>query len=414
MTELFTESGAREYSWNFGDGHTEEGIYRASHIFENNSPNDSIFHVTVTGTSSFGCREEASTTVLVHPSPEAAFEASPVEQQMPDRTVSVVNQTPGNWEYQWDFGDETTSEEKNPSPHQYTKSGKYEISLKAFSEYCEAITSKVVTIFPMVPAVDYGENQSGCPPLTVSFYNNTLDATAYLWEFGDGRVSQETEPTHTYRIPGIYNVQLTAYGAGGTTTADDVTIEVFESPAALFEPVPKVVYIPDEGVTFVNKTESADNYFWLFGDGNTSTEFSPTHYYNSVGSYDVTLRAENDEGCTDERTIPNAVKAEQGGEIEFPNAFTPNKSGPSGGDYTRGERTNHVFYPSLQKGIVEYKLQIFSRWGELLFESNDVNKGWDGYYRGQLAPQGVYIWRVTATYSNGKRIEKAGDVTLLR
>jgi gliding motility-associated-like protein len=219
---------------------------------------------------------------------------------------------------------------------------------------------------------------------------------------------------HTYHTSGTYQVKLTAQGPGGVATANDVTIEVYDNPVALFEPVPKVVYIPGDEVSFVNRSEGGSSYIWYFGDNSTSTNFSPNHLYIQTGTYDVTLQVENDEGCTDERTILNAVKAEQGGEIELPNAFTPSKSGPTDGQYTFGERTNHVFYPFVQKGIVEYKLQIFSRWGELIFESNDVTQGWNGYYRDEICPQGVYIWRVTATYSNGKRIEKTGDVTLLR
>lgn len=413
-TELLTQSGAKTYEWDFGDGNTETGNYQTPHTFENETFENITYKVSVTGTSSFGCLEEATTTILVHPSPEPVFIPSPREQQMPDRTVAIDNQTPGSWNYSWTFGDGTTSEEAQPQPHEYEASGNYEIALRAYSAFCEASYSEIISIIPMLPAIDYGQNESGCPPLTVSFYNNTLDATSYLWEFGDGQSSNEEAPSHTYRVPGTYTVRLTAYGPGGTLTAEDVTIEIYNTPTALFEPVPKVVYIPDDEVTFLNKSQGATYYQWAFGDGNSSVEFSPTHSYQNTGSYDVTLEVENDDGCTDEITIPNAVKAEQGGEIDFPNAFTPNKNGPSDGEYQYGERTNHVFYPFVQKGIVEYKLQIFSRWGELIFETTDIHQGWDGYYREELAPQGVYIWRVTATFSDGRRIEKAGDVTLLR
>jgi gliding motility-associated-like protein len=413
-TQLTADRGAKEYLWDFGDGTQTPGNYSTSHVFENNTSSDIEFEVIVEGTSPFGCLEEAYAKVLVHPSPQTAFEATPTEQQMPNRTVSFNNLTPGEWDYLWNFGDETSSSSKNPPPHEYAESGKYEVVLQAFSNDCEASATKTISIIPMIPAIDYGQNQSGCPPLSVNFFNNTLDATTYLWAFGDGNTSLQDAPTHTYHTSGTYQVKLTAQGPGGVATANDVTIEVYDNPVALFEPVPKVVYIPGDEVSFVNRSEGGSSYIWYFGDNSTSTNFSPNHLYIQTGTYDVTLQVENDEGCTDERTILNAVKAEQGGEIELPNAFTPSKSGPTDGQYTFGERTNHVFYPFVQKGIVEYKLQIFSRWGELIFESNDVTQGWNGYYRDEICPQGVYIWRVTATYSNGKRIEKTGDVTLLR
>ncbi|GAO28110.1 hypothetical protein JCM15548_171 [Geofilum rubicundum JCM 15548] len=69
-----------------------------------------------------------------------------------------------------------------------------------------------VLIHPMPPLIDYGNPASGCPPLEVPFYNNTIDATTYLWEFGDGRMSHDPSPIHTYQTPGTYNVRLTATG----------------------------------------------------------------------------------------------------------------------------------------------------------------------------------------------------------
>jgi gliding motility-associated-like protein len=67
----------------------------------------------------------------------------------------------------------------------------------------------------------------------------------------------------------------------------------------------------------------------------------------------------------------------------------------------------------MNSGVIEYQLQIYNKWGELLFESKDVNRGWDGYYRGQLCKQDVYVWKVVARFVDGQLFEKAGDVTLL-
>jgi gliding motility-associated-like protein len=193
-----------------------------------------------------------------------------------------------------------------------------------------------------------------------------------------------------------------------------VTVNVYPTPSALFQAVPTLIYIPDNEVAFLNRSTGAIRYDWDFGDGETSTEFLPSHLYTRPGLFDITLKVENEQGCTDEYTVPGAVKAEQGGEMSFPNAFTPNTSGPLDGQYEFGDRRNQVFYPSVQKGIVEYRLQIFSRWGELLFQSDKLTKGWDGYYKNKLCPQGVYIWRVRARFSNGHISNRAGDITLLR
>ncbi len=72
-----------------------------------------------------------------------------------------------------------------------------------------------------------------------------------------------------------------------------------------------------------------------------------------------------------------------------------------------------MFHP-FHYGVVEYKLMIFTRWGEQIFTSRDVNIGWDGYVNGQLCDQGVYIWRCIGKFTNGKSFDKRGNVTLLK
>ncbi len=411
---LVADPGFRDYQWDFGDGESATGTYQITHLFENPGPNDATFEVTVTGTTSLGCVRTTTTTVKVFPVPTPDFTPSPLLLNMPESTVTLTNNTAGNWNYRWTFGDGSFSDEADPATHTYLLSGTYDITLEAFSDQCSSQLSKTIEITPMLPLIDYGQDAEGCPPLTVDFENNTLDATSYLWDFGDGQISGKKTPSHTYQIPGLYTVKLTATGPGGTSSAEDVTIFVYDIPTALFEAVPTLIFVPDDEVVFRNSSIGAIKYDWDFGDGTTSTEYIPSHLYTTPGLYDVTLSVENEQGCKDEVTKLGAVKAEQGGEMSFPNAFTPNPDGPSDGQYDFGDRSNHVFYPSVQKGIVEYELQIFSRWGEILFQSHDTEKGWDGYYKNKLCPQGVYIWRVKAKFSNGHTTTRAGDVTLLR
>jgi PKD repeat protein len=311
------------------------------------------------------------------------------------------------------LGDESTSNLQNPGTHEYIGSGTYTIELSATNGKCSDSKLEEVIIRPMVPIASIDvDPSSGCPPLIVNFSNYTEGATNYLWEFGDGGLSQEIAPTHTYLVPGNFKVKLTATGPGGTDISEDVTIEVFENPFAQFEVVPKVLYLPAKPV-FINRSVGATIYEWDFGDGNTSTEFSPNHLYEQPGFYTISLKVKNSFGCTDQSTLNEAIKVEPGGEIKFPNAFTPSPSGPSSGKYTYGDPTNHVFYPFTQKGIVEYQLQIFTRWGEIIFESDDIEVGWDGYVKEKLAPQGVYIWRAKYKTADGKVEIKAGDVTVI-
>lgn len=100
-------------------------------------------------------------------------------------------------------------------------------------------------------------------------------------------------------------------------------------------------------------------------------------------------------------------------DIKVPTAFTPNENGPSGGMYDINSLTNDIFFP-YSAGVKDYTLSIFNRWGELIFETKDFKQGWDGYYRGKLCPQAMYVWKIDLIWDNGKKFNKVGDVTLLR
>jgi len=101
------------------------------------------------------------------------------------------------------------------------------------------------------------------------------------------------------------------------------------------------------------------------------------------------------------------------GEIRFPNVFKWNGSGPTGGYWGDNEYDDNIFRP-FYTNIIEYKLQIFNRWGTLLYESVELQKGWDGYFDNlNLALQGVYVYKVVGKYADGTYFTKVGDVTFL-
>src|SRR5690606_38532687 len=105
-------------------------------------------------------------------------------------------------------------------------------------------------------------------------------------------------------------------------------------------------------------------------------EKNPFHSYEQIGTYPVTLIAVNDLGCSDTLVVDGAAEAQEGGMIIVPNAFTPSLAGPNGGHIDAGG-LNDVFYP-LSESVLEFNMQIFNRWGELLYVSKEPKIGWDG------------------------------------
>ncbi len=253
---------------------------------------------------------------------------------------------------------------------------------------------------------------SGCVPLHVHFGSNAGDNLTATWSFGDGGTSSEASPDYIYDLPGTYRVTLKLTDGRGRTSTATTVIEARDNPRAAFEIRQNESFGDSDKVLFVNLSEGAVNYLWDFGDGTFSTLDNPSYRYERTGRYDVKLVAYSANGCSDSVTVNDAF-TDQGLYIRFPNAFVPNRGGPTGGYYNmRTDEENQVFHP-VASGVSSYDLKIYSKAGMLVFESNDIAMGWDGYYKGELCSSGVYVWKVRATFRNGESIIIAGDVTLI-
>ncbi len=400
---LFTATaGNAFYSWDFGDGETYDGGYNVLHTLNNLTSNDTFFEIKLITASSFECYDTAYKTVLVHPTPEADFDIAPKEQMYPDATVSVQNNTVGDWEYSWYFGDGTSSSLEQPRKHTYDFPNNFNVSLVAKSKFCKDSLTQSVLIKPHPPEAKFDPIEPGCMPLTVTFVNTSSYADSYYWDFGDGSVSNKADPTYTYYEPGVYKITLTVEGEGGEDTHSD-TSRVFVLPNSYFDLAPRYVYVNDEAVNYFNLSDHGDIFEWDFGDGTTSNQYNPTHVYQEEGTFDVTLKVWTVNDCFDLYVMENAVLVEPFGDIAFPNAFRP----------LSPIEENRIFSPGIIDNVDEYHLMIFNRWGELLFESTDPDIGWDGYYQGRPAKQDVYVWKVRGTFSSGESFVRTGDVTLL-
>jgi hypothetical protein len=247
----------------------------------------------------------------------------------------------------------------------------------------------------------------------VQFRNLSSLGESYLWDFGDRTFSSEKNPSHVYYMPGNYIVKLTVTNYSGESVYRG-TIIVRQNPTAAFSIYPTEVINRDQIVVCRDLSFFAESWFWDFGDDSTSTEQNPWHKYESGGIYDVTLTVTSAEGCRDSAKYRSPVTVEfKNGEIMFPNAFRWNMSGPTGGYWNQTEMTDEIFRPFFSN-VTDYHLQIYNRWGVLIYESFDIYKGWDGYFgNSHLALQGVYVWKATGRYADGTYFNKVGDVTFL-
>lgn len=407
--------GATQMLWDMGDGITLIGT-NVSHTYVNTGNTDVTYTVSLTATSAYGCTSTVQHAIVIHPVPASAFIATPFNQTFPDATVTINNTTaPGPWNYNWSLGDGSSSNVQQPPAHTYSTWGSFTITLVVSTGICSDTASQQVTIAPPLPTASFIGSGEGCAPLTIAFTNTSLLAQGYQWQFGDGASSIAENPVHEYHTPGTYTVSLTAFGLnGGISTMVKVdSVVVHPTAMAFFTVQPAQVIVPTQPIFTYNLSTNATSYVWDFGDGTFSNEPSPVHYYQTPGSYGVSLVANNVWNCPDTFSLPSAVTAIAGGEITFPNAFTPGNNGPTDGVYDPDSFDNDIFHP-LSQGVVDYKLQVFNRWGELLFETTEITKGWDGYYRGRLSKQDVYVWKAYARFVTGEEKRMSGDLTLLK
>lgn len=247
----------------------------------------------------------------------------------------------------------------------------------------------------------------GCSPLLTQFTDLSTASSAInsrLWNFGDGGISTQQNPTHQYVSSGIYSVTLTVTNADGcvTTYTQNVNITILPTPLADFSFSPNDPQSGDE-IIFTDESINALNWAWDFGDGVTSTIQNPTHIYTEINDFDVTLVVENN-GCFD--SISANISFGEPLIYYVPNAFTPD-----------ADAHNNVFQPIFTSGFSPYKyhLYIYDRWGELIFESLDPTASWDGTYGGRICQQGAYTWKIEfGVEETDKKHMILGHVMLLK
>ncbi len=263
-----------------------------------------------------------------------------------------------------------------------------------------------VNVNPLPGVYIQPQTMANCGEVTLNFQNssNTISGSSYLWDFGDNTTSIDETTSHSYSQTGIYNVVLTVTTLAGCTNSNqaNMNVAVNTKPKANFEPTPYEASMLEPEITFENYTVDAHFYHWNLGDGTTSQTQSPTHEYKDHGTYVITLIANNVNGCAD--TLEKEVVIEPEYVFFIPNAFTPD-----------GDGLNDVF-TAVGDEITEFEMLIFNRWGELIYQTNDLKNGWDGTAKGgnEISMEGVYVYNIKLRDWEGLYHNYTGKVSLLK
>jgi gliding motility-associated-like protein len=269
-----------------------------------------------------------------------------------------------------------------------------------------AVVPVTVNALPQVSMTPM--NSSGCAPLCVNFNNTSANSTNCNWSFGDGGSDNTTcTPQHCFTTAGTYSATLTLTDANGCKNTAVAQVIVYPQPVAAFYSGPQPTTILEPTVNFTDNSSGAviTAWSWKFGDvaGGTSSIQNPSYSYIDAGNYEVQLIVISDHGCTN--TVTHVVEIDEEYALYVPNAFSPNFDG-----------TNDVFMPK-GEGIKDYKLFVFDRWGNQVFFSSDLEKGWDGRFQSKgedIVQEDVYTWKIELKSIKGTHKALSGTVTLIR
>lgn len=299
----------------------------------------------------------------------------------------------------------------------YSTSGQY--TYLTFSEKgCDSLVTLNLTINHSITTV---QNISSCD--SYSWNGQTLNTSGqynYVLSNQQGcdsitvlnlQINQSEEYFDTVWVCDESEVMTTSTTFQNSTGCDSIFILNYvlvpyeEQAQASFQigSQPNVIII-NQDYQLINQSLFSDVFSWFFGFNNQwSTEFSPSISISEPGQYSIMLIANNISDCPDTMSLNILV-------VEDLNVYVPNSFTPDGNSF------NNIFLPIISGDIDSnsYSLQIFNRWGNIVFESYNIYEGWDGTYKFNDVQDGVYTWRIKLkSKSNNSRKEFTGHVVVL-
>jgi gliding motility-associated-like protein len=350
-----------------------------------------------------GCvSQNATAVVTVNPIPTVNVLPITICNGQSGNLVATTNLPGGN--FLWINGGETTNSiTVNPTttttyPVLYTLNG------------CPSLQATgTLNVNPLPVASMLADTLSGCAPLTVSFEADTTNQQAtYQWSSNSGGSGNGASSMMTFTNGGCYNVTLTATMNGCVSSATNLNYICIEAlPVAEFSTSISHFSESSQSMNFINSSSGASSYVWSFGDGASSVITSPTHLFaNTTSGYTIMLTAISSLGCTDSTLV--TIDYQESEVYYIPNSFTPD-----------GDKFNQVFLPIFTAGIdpYNYTMEIYNRWGEVIFETHNMEYGWDGSYglEGNDCPSGSYTYRIVIKMPDiDERKILVGHVNLIR
>jgi gliding motility-associated-like protein len=433
-------NGGTNYTWTFCDGlSSNEPVLTYDFV---NSSTTEILNCTIELTAylqqgSLVCESTAYETITVNPTPVANFQF-PGATICDQEEVFVTDLSSGAESYTWVLNGNPLPPNLNVPEPNFGVSAPGNYILEQIVTNSFGCADSITNSINVLPGPDPNFTfivPTPCIPSPVQFTDETtspVGVIGYEWNFGDGQSSFIQNPVHIYNQPGTYDVTLTVYSANGCS------VDLTQQSAFSFGQLPDVMNVEftvtpqiesEYNTAFdfaINNPDLSLDYSWSFGDNNYGYGINTSNNYEYVGFFNVEVTATDQIGC--QTTIDQTVMVDDPLNVFVPNAFTPDQND-----------INEVFIPVIRgkQGISSYLFEIYDRWGNKVFETNDMFKGWNGtinvregrenfyffspyggdfsYSNGtHLCQNDQYIWRIVIETINDGGKEFKGSVMLIR
>lgn len=393
------------YNWNFTS---------------NNNANQSVNPVnnttyTVIAENEFGCLS-APSSIDVTIRPPLTGTISIADTVCPTNSSSlsatVVGGLGAPYTFTWSSGATQTGADNHSI--NVTPSGTtiYTVTVTDECESTPLVMTTTVVVAPLPVPTYVVLNPYQCEPAVFTIVNTTSPSMSETisWVVDGNQFfgNQDTIQTSAF-MNGLYNIQMTSTSDQGciTTTMFTNALNVESPPVADFNASPSPATMFNTSVFFQEQSTGATSYQWYFTQGTPLTSNNPQENvqfpFGITGEYEVTLIVASSLGCTD--TITKIIEVIPELVIYAPNTFTPD-----------GDLYNQT-WKVIMEGIdlQAFELFIYNRWGEVIWESHNIQIGWDGTYNGNPVPEGTYVWTVQAKdIRNDGKVKFNGHINLIR
>ncbi len=286
------------------------------------------------------------------------------------------------------------------------------------SNACEAKTSTNIQVWDLPSGYLRSSKNEACVPFcsNFQFISNAASSGSvaqFSWKLNNKQIASAGSFSYCFNTAGTYSIKGDLSGSTGCFNSVVLNLKAYPKPKADFSFTPDKPIANTDEVYFEANQEGISKFNWSMPanafateDMSSSTATSFKRIFPSEGAYPIALVVSNAYNCVD--TVVRSLLVYPDLTVFVPSAFTPN-----------GDHVNDTFYP-VMRAVQAFKLEVFDRWGEKVFETSDINHTWDGNYHGEACKSDVYVWKLkiqsnqnNVSSGNAEKLY-AGDVTLIR